>query len=70
VGLGLKQLLLVDKVFIASRELSFSNNPKLLPKWHSHQVEIRETITIIIDIKHHHKGIQSKSNQRGSQGYS
>jgi hypothetical protein len=30
VGLSFKQLLLVGQVFIASREPSFSNNPKLL----------------------------------------
>jgi hypothetical protein len=29
-GLSLKQFLLVDQVFITSRELSFSNNPKFL----------------------------------------
>jgi hypothetical protein len=46
VGLRLKQLLLVGQVFITSRKPSFSNNPKLLPKWHSLQEEIPKTITI------------------------
>jgi hypothetical protein len=30
VGLSLKRLLLVGQAFISSREISFSNNPKLL----------------------------------------
>jgi hypothetical protein len=50
VGLSLKQLLLVGQVFITSREPSFSNNPKLLPKWYSLQEKIPETIIIFIII--------------------
>jgi hypothetical protein len=40
VELRLKQLLLVGQVFITSKKPNFSNNPKLLPKWHSLQEEI------------------------------
>jgi hypothetical protein len=40
VELSLNQLLLVGQVFITSKEPSFSNNPKLLPEWHSLQEEI------------------------------
>jgi hypothetical protein len=55
VGLSLKQLLLVGKVFITSRKPSYINNPKLLPKWHSLQEEIPSTIKIVIMVKNHHK---------------
>jgi hypothetical protein len=55
VELSLKQLLLVGQVFITSREPSFNNKPKLLPKWHSLQEEMSNVIMIIIIIKHHHK---------------
>jgi hypothetical protein len=55
VELSLKQLLLVGQVFITSRKPSFSNQPKLLPKWHSLQEEIPSTINVIIIIKNHHK---------------
>jgi hypothetical protein len=70
VGLSLKQLLLVGQVFITSREPSFNNNPKLLTQKYSLQEEIPESVVIIINLKHHHKGIQSNSNERGSQGCS
>jgi hypothetical protein len=50
VGLSLKQLLFVGHTFITSRKPSFSNNPKLLPKWHYLQEEIPNTINIIITI--------------------
>jgi hypothetical protein len=59
MGLSLKQLLLVGQVFITSREPSFNNNPKLLPKQYSLQEERPESIIIITIIKHHHKDIQS-----------
>jgi hypothetical protein len=55
VGLSLKQLLLVGQVFITSIKPSFINNPKLLPKWHSLEEEIPNTIKIVIIIKHQHK---------------
>jgi hypothetical protein len=35
--------------------IDLSHNPKLLPKWHSLQEKIPETIIINIIIKHHHK---------------
>jgi hypothetical protein len=64
-------LLLVGQVFITSRKPSFINNPKLLPKWHSLQEEIPNTIKIVIIIQHHHKrSVQSNSNQRSTQGCS
>jgi hypothetical protein len=66
VGLSLKKFLLVGQVFITSRKPSFINNPKLLPKCHSLQEEIPNTIKIAIIIKHHHKSIQSYSNQMSS----
>jgi hypothetical protein len=44
-------------------------NPVITKKY-SLQEEIPETIIIIITINHHHKSIQSYSNQRGSQGCS
>jgi hypothetical protein len=40
VELSSKQLLLVGQIFITSRKPSFSNKPKLLPKWHYLQEEI------------------------------
>jgi hypothetical protein len=57
VGLSLEQSILIGQVFITSRKPSFSNNPKLLLKWHSLQEEIPGTIIITINIKHHHKSI-------------
>jgi hypothetical protein len=70
VELSLKKLLLVGQVFITSRKPSFINNPKLLPKWHSVQEEIPNTIKIVTIIEYRHKSIQSNSNQRSSQGCS
>jgi hypothetical protein len=70
VELRLKQLLLVGRVFITSRKPNFSNKPKLLPKRHSLQEEIPETIAIILNINHHHKSIKSNSNQMSSHGCS
>jgi hypothetical protein len=55
MGLSLKQLLLVGQIFITSRKTSFSNKTKLLPKWHSLQEKIPNTIKTIIIIKHHHE---------------
>jgi hypothetical protein len=55
VELRLEQLLLVGQVFITSRQPSFINGIKLLPKWDSLQEEVPSTINVIIIIKHHHK---------------
>jgi hypothetical protein len=69
VGLRLKQLLLVGQIFITSSKPSFSNELVITQKY-SLEEEILETIVIIFTIYHHHKSIQSYSNQRVSQGCS
>jgi hypothetical protein len=51
VELSLKHLHLVSQVFTTSRKPNFISNPKLLPKWHSLQEEIPNTIKIVIIIK-------------------
>jgi hypothetical protein len=48
-------------------EPSFSNNPVITQKYSLKRGNIRDQIYNII-VNHHHKSIQSYSNQRGSQG--
>jgi hypothetical protein len=66
VELSLKQFLLVDQVFITSRKPSFINNSKLLPKWHSLQEEIPNTIKILIIVKHHLKKVSRVTLTKGA----
>jgi hypothetical protein len=50
-------------------EPSFSNKPSYYPQVLPQRGDTRDQTYIII-INHHHKNIQSSSNQRGYQGFS